>query len=76
MDVKNYRIKGKFKMGENRQPFAFECRSVSEKEAREKVYAKFGTKHANRRHSVRISSIEEIEPGEARNLEVIYYSGE
>ncbi len=75
MEIKTFRIKGKFKMGEKMQPFVWECRAVSEEKATEKMFSEFGSKHGTKRNMIKILSMEEISPEEAKSPEMRYYAG-
>ncbi|HDL15644.1 MAG TPA: 50S ribosomal protein L18a, partial [Euryarchaeota archaeon] len=60
MEIKTFRIKGKFKMGERMQPFVWECRALDSERATEKMFSEFGSRHGTRRNMIKISSLEEI----------------
>lgn len=76
MKVKNYRIKGNFKMGDKIQPFVLECRALSREEVFEKLYSKLGSNHRAKRNMVEVLAIEEITPEEAESLEVLHFTGQ
>ncbi|GBE54224.1 50S ribosomal protein LX [archaeon BMS3Bbin15] len=75
MEIKTFRIKGKFKMGERMQPFVWECRALDSERATEKMFSEFGSRHGTRRNMIKISSLEEIKPEDAERPEVKFYAG-
>ncbi|ADP76968.1 LSU ribosomal protein LX [Methanothermus fervidus DSM 2088] len=60
MDTKTYKVRGKFKMGEEMQPFTKEVRALSKKEVYEKIYSEFGGRHGVSRREIIIEKIEKI----------------
>lgn len=52
MDTKTYKVRGKFKMGEEMQPFTKEVRALSKKEVYEKIYSEFGGRHGVSRREI------------------------
>ncbi|WP_457555581.1 50S ribosomal protein L18Ae [Candidatus Pyrohabitans sp.] len=75
MEVKTFRIKGKFLMGRQMQPFVWECRAVDVTKAYEKVYSEFGSKHRTKRRNIVIEKVEEIPPEEATKPEIRIFAG-
>jgi large subunit ribosomal protein LX len=64
MEVKVYRIKGRFLMGERMQTFTKEYRAISERNAIEKAYSDFGSKHKVKRNRIKIEEVKETAPEE------------
>ncbi len=75
MEIKTFRIKGMFKMGEKMQPFVWECRAISKEKATEKMFSEFGSKHKTKRSAIKILSMEEIKPEEAESEEIRFFAG-
>lgn len=61
MGGKQFRIVGRFRMGEKMHPFAKEVKSDNEKHALEWVYSDLGSKHKTPRNKIIIEKVEEIE---------------
>ena len=59
-----YRVKGTFVMGDEYHKFTKEYKAVSEDDLKEKIYARFGSKHGINRNQISIKSIDEITPEE------------
>ncbi|WP_406657725.1 50S ribosomal protein L18Ae [Methanolobus sp. ZRKC2] len=57
--MKTFQVKGTFKAGIAWEKFTKEVESQNEKNALEKVYSLFGSKHAIKRNYIRIESITE-----------------
>ena len=64
MITKIYRVKGTFVMGDEYNEFTKEYKATSENDIREKIFERFGSKHAINRNQISIKSIEEISPEE------------
>ncbi len=64
MITKIYRVKGTFVMGDEYHEFTKEYKATSENDIREKIFERFGSKHAINRNQISIKSIEEISPEE------------
>ncbi len=62
MITKIYRVKGTFVMGDEYHKFTKEYKATSEDNVKEKIYARFGSKHGINRNQISIKSIEEIAP--------------
>jgi large subunit ribosomal protein LX len=75
MEVKTFRIKGKFLMGKSMQPFVWECRAVDVTKAYEKVYSEFGSKHRTKRRNIIIEEVEEISPEQAEDPMIRIFAG-
>jgi large subunit ribosomal protein LX len=57
--MKNFIVKGKFKAGTNWENFTKNVESQNEKNATDKVYSVFGSKHGVKRSQIQIESIAE-----------------
>jgi large subunit ribosomal protein LX len=57
--MKNFVVKGKFKAGSNWEIFTKKVESLNEKNAIDKVYSVFGSKHSVKRNQIQIESISE-----------------
>ncbi|HJH30409.1 MAG TPA: 50S ribosomal protein L18a [Methanosarcinaceae archaeon] len=57
--MKNYVVKGTFKAGHEWKKFTKNVESQNEKNAEEKVYSIFGSKHSIKRFLIKIDSIAE-----------------
>jgi large subunit ribosomal protein LX len=57
---KQFRIRGRFRMGERMQPFVKVVRSRSEERALERVYSDLGSKHKTPRNRIIIEKVEEV----------------
>lgn len=55
--MKNYIVKGTFKAGQKWEPFTKNLESQNEKNAQEKVYSIFGSKHNIKRFLIKIDSV-------------------
>jgi len=75
MEIKIFRISGKFRMGEELQIFTKEFRAVSKENGLEKLYTDLGSKHKVKRNRIIIDEIKEIKPEEAENVYVKEMSG-
>ena len=62
MSGKQFRVIGRFRMGEALQPFVKEVRSDKEKHAIEAVYSELGSKHRTPRSKIIIEKVEEVKP--------------
>jgi len=67
MKTKIFRIQGKFKMGENLQPFTKELKAIKEEDIYEKIYSEFGSKHGIGRNQIEIEDISEISIDQAKD---------
>lgn len=66
--MKVYVVSGTFKMGLNKkQKFEKEVASENENGAKEKVYSLIGSKHRVERRLIKIESVKEINPKEAKD---------
>lgn len=61
MSGKVFRVIGRFRMGEDMQPFVKEVRSDKEEHAREAVYTDLGSKHRTKRGRIIIDKVEVVE---------------
>lgn len=66
--VKTFRVKGEMKKEFRTLPFSKEIRDIDEKRALEKIYDDLGSRNKLNRKLIKIISIEEIDPKEAKNL--------
>ena len=57
--MKNFVVKGKFKAGNTWENFTKKIESQNEKNATDKVYSVFGSKHGIKRSQIQIESIAE-----------------
>jgi large subunit ribosomal protein LX len=57
MEGQKFEIKGDFRMGEEVRPFSKVIEAPSERQARERVYTLFGSKHRVKRRYITIHSI-------------------
>ncbi|HOA70029.1 MAG TPA: 50S ribosomal protein L18Ae [Methanosarcina thermophila] len=57
--MKNFIVKGKFKAGNSWEKFTKKVESQNEKNATDKVYSIFGSKHGIKRNQIQIESIAE-----------------
>lgn len=64
MEVKIYRVKGTFKMGERMQRFSKEYPALSEKNAIERAYSDFGSRYKVKRNKIKIDKVEVVDTGE------------
>jgi large subunit ribosomal protein LX len=58
-EMKNFVVKGKFIAGTNWENFTKKVESQNEKNATDKVYSIFGSKHGIKRSQIQIESISE-----------------
>lgn len=70
METKIFRITGKFRMGENFQPFTKEFQAISKENVIEKIYADLGSKHKVKRGLIKIDKVKEIKPEEVEDLAI------
>ncbi len=75
MEVKTFRIKGRFLMGKTMQPFVWECRALDAEKAYEKIYSEFGSKHRTKRRNIIIEEVEEIPPEQAEDPMIRAFAG-
>jgi len=70
-DVKTYRVTGRMLISHDHIPrwqkFTVEVRALRPEHAAEKVYSTLGSRHKLRRKHIRILSVEEIRPEEAKS---------
>ncbi|MFZ2497353.1 MAG: 50S ribosomal protein L18Ae [Methanosarcina sp.] len=57
--MKNFVVKGKFKAGSNWEKFTKTVESQNEKNATDKIYSIFGSRHSIKRSLIQIESISE-----------------
>jgi large subunit ribosomal protein LX len=57
--MKDFMVKGTFKAGHKWENFTKNVKSQNEKNAREKVYSLFGSKHGIKRSFISIDSVNE-----------------
>jgi large subunit ribosomal protein LX len=57
--MKNFVVKGQFKAGHSWEKFTKKIESQNEKNAEDKVYSIFGSKHGVKRRQVQIESVAE-----------------
>ncbi len=62
--VKIFRISGIFKQKRQTTPFSKEICALTEENAKEKMFAEFGSRNRLKRRQIRIMSIEKISPEE------------
>ncbi len=75
METKIFRITGRFRMGEDMQPFTKEFRAISKENVIEKIYADLGSKHKVKRGRIKIEEVKEIKPEEAEDPVIRAMSG-
>ena len=75
MKTKVFRIKGKFRMGEEMQPFTKEFRAISKENVIEKIYTDLGSRHKVKRGMIKIEEVKEIKPEEAEDKVIRAMSG-
>ena len=68
MQVKNYRVRGQFRMGKKMQPFTKELRATSEDQVRESIFTNVGSTQKIKRNLIKIDSIEEIKDEDVKDL--------
>jgi len=66
-----YRVKGWFKQGFSKQSFTREMAVASEKQALEKVYSEFGSRHKVKRNQINIEEVVEIKPEDVKDPAVL-----
>jgi len=66
-EVKIFRVKGTLVQQNHKTPFVKELRSTTAEAALERVYTDFGSQHKVTRVHIKVESIEEIKPEEAKN---------
>ena len=59
LEVKNFRVYGEIKKGKFRMPFNKVVKALKIKDALEKIYCEFGSKHRAKRFEVKIINIEQ-----------------
>jgi len=59
-EVKTFRITGEVKKSRVKIPFAVEIRATKDRDAIERLYADFGSRHKARRSEVKLKKIEEL----------------
>lgn len=62
--MKAYKVSGKFMMGDAWQSFTKEVVGESEKDVREVILSRLGSKHRVKRTKIQISEVTEISPNE------------
>ena len=62
--MKAYKVSGKFMMGDAWQSFTKEVVGESEKDVREVIFSRLGSKHRVKRAKIQISEVTEISPNE------------
>ena len=67
MITKIYRVKGTFVMGDEFHKFTKEYKATCEDDVKEKIFARFGSKHGINRNQISIKSIEEIAPEDVQD---------
>ncbi len=67
MITKIYRVKGTFVMGDEGHKFVKEYKATCEDDIKEKIYARFGSKHGINRNQISIDEIVEISPDEVED---------
>ncbi len=71
MSVRVYRVSGKMKIKNVWQKFSLEVTATKPYEAIEKVYCELGSRHKLPRNLIKIESVREIKPEEARRKEIL-----
>ncbi len=66
-EVKIFRIKGKFQMGNVMQPFTKEIRALKKEHAIEIVMSDLGSKHKVKRRKIKIDEVKEISKEEVQD---------
>jgi large subunit ribosomal protein LX len=59
-NLKAYRVKGTFKMGDFKSPFNREIEAKEQKDAREKILSLLGSEHRCKRQYIKIDAIVEL----------------
>ncbi len=59
--MKEFKISGKFKMGEKMQDFTKVVKGQNEKRVREKIYCDIGSRHRVKRSNITILNVEKVE---------------
>lgn len=62
--MKAYRVSGSFMMGDAWQSFTKEVVGETEKDVRDVIYSRLGSKHRVKRTKIQISEVTEISPNE------------
>lgn len=57
MEGQKFEVKGSFKMGREVHPFVKVIEAPNEKQARERTYTLFGSKHRTKRRDISIHSV-------------------
>ncbi|MCE4604640.1 MAG: 50S ribosomal protein L18a [Aeropyrum sp.] len=77
-EIKVYRIVGEMMLSHDRFPewreFEVYIRALKPEHAVEKVYSDLGSRHKLRRKHIRISKVEEVDPEEVEDLNIIRLS--
>jgi large subunit ribosomal protein LX len=77
-EVKVYRVEGLMLISHDRLPtwqkFTKEVRALNEEQALEYVYSILGSNHKLRRKHIKVTSIKEIKPEEARDRRILHLS--
>jgi len=66
-----YRASGTFPNGQNIQPFSMDLVAVDEVDARHRIYSFFGSRHNIRRRTIKIDTLESINPSDSTEPVVI-----
>ncbi len=64
ISVKIFRISGSFKQRRQTTPFSKELCALTEEQAKEKLFAEFGSRNRLKQRQIRIASIDVISPEE------------
>ena len=60
MEVKTFRIEGKFRMGDRLQKFCKEIKAIKKEHAIEYIYSVLGSRHKVKRYHIKIEKVEEV----------------
>lgn len=77
-EVKTFRVEGYMLISHDKLPtwqkFTKEVRALTPEQAIEYVYSVLGSNHKLRRKHIRITSVKEISPEEARDRKIVHLS--
>jgi large subunit ribosomal protein LX len=64
VSVRIFRISGFFKQRRQTTSFSKELCAITEEQAKDKLYSEFGSRNRLKRGQIRITSVDEISPGD------------
>lgn len=71
--MKAYRVSGTAPFGSQRQPFSYDVTAEDNDAATHKVYSILGSRHRVMRRSIKIESINEIDPRTSTEPEILHH---